>query len=163
LYIFNVEDTIGNARVPTNMEQKAIIAGLLLTNTRKLPSRLEVAIGMDIMVTLNITTEADLANGSHGRVKDIILDPRECVQDRDIHSDGVVWLQYPPAMILFEPIHHKFDPFPRIDPGLIPLLPSEYSFNIGYRRDPSTKGYSKAVHHLHSICVHRSQRSRSNV
>jgi hypothetical protein len=134
-----VEDTVGNTRIPTNMEQKAIIAALPINKTRKLAYRLEVAIGMDVMVTMNITTEADLANGSRSKIKDIILDCREHLADTDIDEEGVVWLQYPPAMILFEPIHHEFDPFPRLDPGLIPLFPCEYSFTIGYRQDPSTK------------------------
>ena len=132
LYIFDAEDTVGKDHIPTNMEQKAIIAALPINKTKKLAYRLEAAIGMDVMVTMNITTEADLANGSHRKIKDIILDCREHLVDEDIDEDSIVWLQYPPAMILFEPIHHEFDPFPGLDPGLIPLFPSEYLFNIGY-------------------------------
>jgi len=139
LYIFDTEDTVGNERVPTNMEQKAILASMKLDDTRKLPFRVEVAIGMEVMVTLNIATEADLANGSRGKIKDIVLDPREALCDMDLGEDGVVWLQYPPAMILFQPFHHEFPPFPGLDPGLIPIFPSELSFSISYRGKSATK------------------------
>jgi hypothetical protein len=139
LYIFDAEDTVGNERVPTHMEQKAILATLKLDDTRKLPFRVEVAIGMEVMVTLNIATEADLANGSRGTVKNIVLDPREVLCDMDVGEDGVIWLQYPPAMILFQPFHHKFPPFPGFEPGLIPIFPSELGFSISYHGNSSTK------------------------
>jgi hypothetical protein len=139
LYIFDAEDTVGNERVPTNMEQKTILASMKTDDTAKLPYRVEVAIGMEAMVTLNIATEADLANGSRGKIKDIVLDPREALCNTDVGKDGVVWLQYPPAMVLFEPYHHEFQPFPGLEPGLIPIFPSELSFGISYRGNSSTK------------------------
>ena len=33
-------------------------------------------IGMRILVTLNLATKADLANGSTGLIQDIVLDPK---------------------------------------------------------------------------------------
>jgi hypothetical protein len=53
------------------------------------------------MVTLNVATEADLANSSRGTPEDIVLDPREEINGARHDQDGVVWLQYPPVMILF--------------------------------------------------------------
>src|ERR1700683_142302 len=94
---------------------------------------------MQVMVTLNVTTEADLANGSHRTIEEIVLDPREKINNNDRNKDGVVWLKYPLAMIVFKPFHHEFEPFPGFEPGLIPLFPTEVSFNIKYQQNPKTK------------------------
>ena len=70
LYIFDAEDTVGNGRSALNMEQRVIVAGIKLSDSKvangakKLAHRIELAIGMKVMVTLNLATEADLANGS---------------------------------------------------------------------------------------------------
>ncbi|KAF9530310.1 hypothetical protein CPB83DRAFT_851365 [Crepidotus variabilis] len=45
--------------------------------TGKLTDRVEIAIGMKIMVVLNVATEANIANGTRGTITDIILDPRD--------------------------------------------------------------------------------------
>jgi hypothetical protein len=42
-------------------------------------------------------------------------------------------------MILFRPFHYKFEPFPGFEPELIPIFPSEVSFNIDYRQNLHTK------------------------
>jgi hypothetical protein len=139
LYICDAEDTIGNDRRPTNFEQKVIIAGMSLDQTRKIGQRIEFAIGMQVMVTLNVSTEADLANGSRGTIEDVVLDPRELVGNTDRNEDGEVWLEYPPAMILFRPFHYEFDPFPGLQPGLIPIFPSEVNFTIHYQQDSKAK------------------------
>ncbi|KIM77721.1 hypothetical protein PILCRDRAFT_11809 [Piloderma croceum F 1598] len=113
------------------MEQKTILASMKVDNTKRLPYRVEVAIGME--ATLDIATEADLANGSRGKINNIVLDLREVLCDTDLAEDSVVWLQYPPAMIVVEPFHHEFDTFPGLAPGLIPIFPAESSFSICYR------------------------------
>jgi len=43
----------------------------------KLPGQLEseLAVGMKAMVTMNIATEADLANRARGKIVDIVLNP----------------------------------------------------------------------------------------
>ena len=58
--------------------------------TAQLPGRIPLAIGMQAMVTMNIATEADLANGSRGEINNIILDPRE----QQGSAEGVKDLQY---------------------------------------------------------------------
>jgi hypothetical protein len=60
---------------------------------------------MKAMVTMNIATEADLANGMRGEI--IVLDARELNPRKDKET-GVMRLQYLPAMILFKPYHHTF-------------------------------------------------------
>jgi hypothetical protein len=56
-------------------------------------------------------------------------------------EEGIVWLEYPPAMIIFKPYHHEFKPFPGLAAGLIPIFPSEVSFNIRYQDNPKQKDY----------------------
>jgi hypothetical protein len=64
------------------MERMHIVASMKAddsnrqTGTKQLKHRIEVVIGMRIMVTLNLATEADLANGSAGLIQDIVLDPK---------------------------------------------------------------------------------------
>ena len=57
---------------------------------------------MRAMVLLNMATDADLANGSRGIIKDIILDPRETgIPD----ETNTVYLSYLPSAILFTPLN----------------------------------------------------------
>jgi hypothetical protein len=77
------------------------VAHLKLDETNHLPHKVELVIGMKAMVTMNISTETDLANGSRGVVEDIILDPRESV---DPGHGKTIRLQYPPAAVLFKPL-----------------------------------------------------------
>jgi hypothetical protein len=46
-------------------------------------------------------TEADLANSSCGTVEDIVLNPREQIQNIGEDGNSIFWLEYPPAMVLF--------------------------------------------------------------
>ncbi|KAG8727140.1 hypothetical protein FRC12_022775 [Ceratobasidium sp. 428] len=45
-------------------------------NTR-FPDEIMLAVGMEVMVTLNVETELDIANGARGTVVSIVLDPNE--------------------------------------------------------------------------------------
>jgi len=99
LYIFDAEDTMGDCRTPLNMEQKVLVAAMKTTGskvangTKKLTHRIELVVGMKVMVTLNLATEADLANGSRGIITDIVLDPREDVSLADVNESGEIWLR----------------------------------------------------------------------
>ena len=64
MYISDAKDTVSNDRQPTNLEQKIVVASMSLDETHQVPQRVEFTIGMQVMVTLNVATEADLANGS---------------------------------------------------------------------------------------------------
>jgi hypothetical protein len=76
------------------------------------------------MVVLNLATEADIANGTRGVIHDIILDEREEPANRD----GAIVI--PPVMVLFKPDRETTIRFPGIEPGLIPITPSEASFTV---------------------------------
>ena len=81
------------------------------------------------MVTMNISTEADIVNGTRGVINDIVLDHRECLGKKEIES-GNLTLVYPPAMIVFRPLEATFPRFDGFEDGEIPLFPSEYTFKI---------------------------------
>jgi ATP-dependent exoDNAse (exonuclease V) alpha subunit len=93
---------------------------------------------MKMMVLLNLSTEADIANGTTGTIEDILLDPREenCMVD----DNGAVLLKYPPALIIFKPDGDKdlslqfpdqFAGHSRTIPkNTVPLMPSSTSFTI---------------------------------
>ena len=73
-----------------------------------LPNEVEIAIGMEVMVTFNV-----LANGARGHLVDIVLDPRETV---DINNRQAIELQYPPTYMLVQMCHMKplsWKPCPR--------------------------------------------------
>ncbi|KAF8589174.1 hypothetical protein K439DRAFT_1286976, partial [Ramaria rubella] len=61
-----------------------------------LPDKVEIALGMKVMVTTNIDTDLDVANGSRGEIVGIALDPRE----EKTGSSAIVALEYPPTYIL---------------------------------------------------------------
>ena len=43
--------------------------------------------------------------------------------------------------MIFKPCHHEFKPFPGLAAGLIPIFPSEVSFNLQYQDNPKQKIY----------------------
>jgi hypothetical protein len=111
------------------MQQWVTVAGMFKKHTGKLPGQLELMVCMKAMVTMNIATEADLANGMRGEIIDIVLDPRELNPHRDKEA-GIMRLQYVPAMILFKPYHYTFGRLEGLPDGVIPIFPSEIKFNI---------------------------------
>jgi hypothetical protein len=58
----------------------------------KLPNMVEMAIGMKVMVTINISTDLDIANGTHGEIVDIVLNEQEEIVDPD---RAIIKLQFP--------------------------------------------------------------------
>ena len=100
-YIVASEDVMNNGVLLTdNMHLE--VAKLNETKTKKLSNRIKVAIGMKAMIVFNLSTEADVANGTRGRITDIILDPREGCLEAD--EEDTIKLRYPPALIMFEPV-----------------------------------------------------------
>lgn len=91
LYQVTAEDTAdkSNPRCCT-MREKLLIARKKVTDTGRLAQRVELAVGMQVMVTLNLATEADLANGSCGTVECIVLDSREPPLQVHDTEEGVV-------------------------------------------------------------------------
>jgi len=127
-YIIAAEDTMKETGDPPDMKTKVAIAGLKDDVTKNLKMRVELAVGMKAMVVLNISTEADLANGTRGTVQGFVLDPRE---ERVIpDQEGHIHLRYPPPVIYFKPDIQTNAVFEGVPEGIIPISPSTMRFSV---------------------------------
>lgn len=109
------------------LQQRLVIVAMKPDDTSSLPNRVDLAIGMKVMVLLNIDTDSDLANGSRGVITDIILNPREVIEETSLSK---VVLAYAPAAILFWPLFGGKKNVPGLPPGIIPIFPSRRSFTV---------------------------------
>ena len=125
-YIVNATDSINN-RVLT-APQKLAIAHFNLDDTNCLPGRVEVAIGMEVMILSNIASRAGLANGSQGTISNIILDPRELF---NMFPHSSCRLLYPLSAILFSPLITLTIQIPGLPPATLPIFPLTKKFKLG--------------------------------
>jgi hypothetical protein len=127
-YVISAEDTVKDSGETPDKRTRYAIASLKDDVTRNLKMRVEVAVGMRAMVTLNISTEADLANGTRGTVQGLVLDPREGHTTPD--DKGSIHLKYPPPVIYFKPDLQTNTSFEGIPNGVIPISPSMVRFSL---------------------------------
>ncbi|KIO05471.1 hypothetical protein M404DRAFT_141397, partial [Pisolithus tinctorius Marx 270] len=92
-----------------------------------LSNKVELAIGMEVMVTFNVATDLDLVNGAQGHVVDIMLDSRECVKCTE---KNIVQLQYPPLYVLVEMKHTRVNALEGLCGGMLPVMPMCRTFSI---------------------------------
>ena len=104
-----------------------------------LPDEIILAKGMKVMVTVNIHTDLDIANGTRGRIVDIILDPGE-----DAIPEGVkeVRLKKPPCYVLVELDNTRLEALPGLDKGVVPIVPISKDIRIE-EKDTQTGAISK--------------------
>ena len=139
MYICPAEDTEGIAHTPLPIKRHVLVAGMQTTPCGNLADEVKIAVGMKVMVTLNLSTNKDLANSTRGTIEEIILDPREdCIEPDE---DSAVHLSYPPALILFKPDVEVTYQFDGLRKGLLPICPSERGFTI-----TDTKGHTFRIH-----------------
>jgi hypothetical protein len=121
--------------------------------TGRLPASgcLQFAMGMKVMVILNIATKADLTNGAQGEIIEIMLDHHE--QQPPTNENGITKLAYPPAMIMFRPYHHTFKNLKRLPDGVIPIFPSQAKFTV-HVADKLIKITRQMPAITASICIH---------
>ena len=123
-FLSPAEDKI-NGRPCSRMEQLVIAAqGPKKTQLRR---TISLAIGLRVLVTLNINTDLDIANGAKGTIVDIVLHP-----DEEIDNKNPVELKYIPAYILVRLDQTCATKFPGLDEGVIPIEPALKSFSISY-------------------------------
>jgi hypothetical protein len=121
---------------PLNARQTLIVAQMPLKETEQLPTMLRLVRGMQVMVTRNLATTANLSNGSRGRVVDIKLDVREDRIADEAFAAHKVFLRYPPALIILELDFCQLSPLPGLSERQVPLTPEKFKFTIG--SSPST-------------------------
>lgn len=89
---------------------------------------IELAIGAPVMVTLNIHTDLDVANGVRGEIEGIVLDERErLMTTRETHS---IHLRYPPRYVLVRLDRTKAPSLQGLPQNVIPIVPVKKSFTI---------------------------------
>jgi len=92
-YIVHAEDRMSKTEEEVPLCACVKIAGRDDRGAGNLEEIVEIAVGMKAMIVMNISTEANIANGTRGVIKDIILDPRE--QATLPNEDGAICLKYP--------------------------------------------------------------------
>ena len=81
---------------------------------------MEIVLGMEVMVTFNVSTDLDVANVARGHEVDIALDP----------PTHMINLQYPPIYILVRMIHTKADALEGLESGVLPITPLTKTFSV---------------------------------
>src|ERR1700742_3459208 len=76
-----------------------------------------LAVGAEVMVTVSLDTDIDLANGSRAVIQQIILDPNEPA----FSADQFVNLQYLPLYLLVKLDHTHAIQLPGLAPNVIPI------------------------------------------
>ena len=92
-----------------------------------LANKVDIVIGMEVMVTFNISTDLDIANRARGHIIDIILDSHEEMSAVSSHTNK---LQYPPLYILVCMICTKANALIGLESGVLPITPLTKTFSI---------------------------------
>ncbi|CAK5279527.1 unnamed protein product [Mycena citricolor] len=101
---------------------------------KELPSTIELAIRMSIMVTNNVETDLDITNGARGTIKRIILDPDEPT----IGDEAVVYLKKLPPFVLVRFEHTKAGTLSGLSMGILPIEPVKTTYQIKMLMDDNT-------------------------
>lgn len=130
LYISPAEDSVQGNQL-TNAQQR-LVSHLPTESTGHLSTTTSIAIGMKVMITENIATVANIANGSRGIITSIMLDPHE-IDSVTFEDDGVhtIKLNFPPCFIIVKLDFTELKQLPLLQENEIPLSPSTRKFRVG--------------------------------
>ena len=92
-----------------------------------LADEVDIAIGMEVMVTFNVSTDLDVANGARGHIVDIVLDAREHIS---MEPSQTIQLQYPPVYVLVRMARTKVDALEGLESGVLPITPLSKTFSV---------------------------------
>ncbi|GLB44644.1 putative G-quadruplex DNA unwinding [Lyophyllum shimeji] len=133
LFVCTAEDTVKGARPLTMQEKYCFESRHLQRNKGKrgrrkadLPRKIELAIGMKVMVTDNIETDLDVTNGARGEVVDIILHPDEQLNG----NSAIVHLCYLPLYILVKLHRTRATTLEGLEECVIPVEPATTSYRM---------------------------------
>ncbi|KAG2750955.1 hypothetical protein P692DRAFT_20727611 [Suillus brevipes Sb2] len=135
LFICPAEDSTHG--LPLDLQQCLTVAGMSPKDTEQLPTRLKLVKNMRVMITRNLATTANLSNGSRGSVVEIKLDVREDHIADEAITEGQVFLQYPPALVIIELDYCELPALRGLPQHQVPLTPEKCHFTIG--SGPSTR------------------------
>ena len=129
LFICDAEDTI-KGRSLDNDEKYTLLTrkndGTKQKRRKDLPNRLHLAKGMKVMVTTNIETDLDVANGARGQIVDIVLHPDE----PDVTGQPIVKLKHLPSYILVKLERTRATPLEGLEGSVIPIEPALVKMQI---------------------------------
>jgi hypothetical protein len=91
-----------------------------------LPDTVELAEGLEVLVTWNVQTDLDVTNGARGVITKIVLDPRE----PELSEAPKIVLTYPPAYVLVELQRTRAPALTGLPQGTIPIMPMEVQYKI---------------------------------
>ena len=138
LYICPAENTVKGQ--PLTMKQRLALAEHrtreTASTTRTLPGQLMLAKGMKVMVTLNIHTDLDIANGTRGEIVAIVLDPNEPEHPEETRE---VQLHKLPLYVLVKVDNTRLKALPGLERGIIPLAPVAKNMKIGTSKKKKKK------------------------
>lgn len=133
LFICPSKDTT-NGRTLSEAEKSAVHnrkgKGSSRGDVNGLPGFIEIAVGMKVMVTANVDTDIDIANGSRGEITAVILDPQEEFTEG---VQNVIHLRYLPMYILVKMSRTRAIQLDGLDPGVVPILPAKRKITIKVR------------------------------
>jgi hypothetical protein len=132
LFVCTAEDTIGGRKLSLP-EQYALAARSKTESRRKrkdLPSKIEIAKGMKVLVTNNIETDLDVTNGARGEIVDIILHPDEPPISA---NEPVVHLKYLPSYLLVKLSRTRASRLAGLEDAVIPVEVETSSMKISIR------------------------------
>ncbi|CAK5270204.1 unnamed protein product [Mycena citricolor] len=131
LYVCQAEDTYRGSEL--NLADRLALAEHLTKHKRggnsvekELPYTIELAVGMELMVTSNIETDLDLTNGARGTIEEIILDPDE----PPIGQEAVVHLTRLPVFILVKFERTRAGKLSNLTAGVIPVEPGKATYHV---------------------------------
>jgi hypothetical protein len=131
LFISPASDTIKGR--PLTMEERFLVAAAKSKNggaNRKekagLQNLVELAVGMRVMVTTNVRTDLDIANGARGEIVAIVLEDNEDPPQ----NRPVIRLKRPPLYVLVRMDRTRASKLKGLDEGVIPIVPMARTFTI---------------------------------
>ena len=151
-YIIRATDSARNHEL--TLADRLAITHLKLAQTNRLPHKIEIAVGMKIMILTNVAPSAGVANGTRGTIFDIILDSREPCQDIPTLSHSLL---YPPSAILFSPLDPSPLHFQGLPPGIVPLFPLTKTFRLGTDPGRTIERIQYSLTPAYAFTDHKSQ------
>nr|GAT43543.1 ATP-dependent DNA helicase [Mycena chlorophos] len=130
------QDVISRSGEALSPWERFAVAQHKTQQTGKLSDFVQIAVGMRAMILMNISTNAELANGSRGVVHDVVLNWQEKLPLQANPVTGEIMLEYPPAVVLFKLDSGTLPAFEGLDAGILPITPSRMKFSAA-RMDKS--------------------------
>jgi ATP-dependent exoDNAse (exonuclease V) alpha subunit len=87
----------------------------------------DLAVGLKVMVTFNVNTDLDIANGTRGVITKIVLDDREPPYSME---DATVTLKYLPLYVLVKLTKTKTPVLEGLEEGVVPIVPMTKTYTF---------------------------------